>query len=506
MSIIPAQSDRDRRGSSAVFSDTVLTGSQPAPENARLIVVSNRVATRLTGNSGGLAVALKEATAASGGLWFGWSGRLDAEAPKEPARIERDGRLQRATIDLTPEEHEGYYRGFANGCLWPALHYRLDLMRHSDADRDTYMRVNARFAAALDPLIKPHDLIWVHDFHLIPLGQELRRRGQTGPIGFFLHTPLPSPEIFASIPGHRRLARALMAYDVIGFQTHGDQRNFITYLERYAAGRLCGEENVEAFGRRAATAAIPVGINLANVEKAATMDCRELDAQHLRGGGSDLRALSQLIIGVDRLDYTKGIPERLAAFERLLQRAPEYRGKAALLQIAPPTREGIAAYDELTQEVQRIVGGINGRFGTLDWTPVTFINRPLPRETLLGLLRRARVGLVTPLRDGMNLVAKEYVAAQDETDPGVLLLSQFAGAAEELNAAMIVNPHDIDAVAEALAEALAMPLAQRQVRHRRLYMQVAAGDVARWRSNFLQLLSARGNISEGSTSVLVGAA
>ena len=447
----------------------------------RLVVVSNRVADfGAKFQTGGLAVALGDALKASQGVWFGWSGDVTDDALRRPPKVESISGLTVATIDLTPQEAEGYYHGYANRCLWPSLHYRLDLAQCNEEHNETYFNVSARFADALMPLVESDDLIWVHDYHLIPLAEELRGRGCTSRIGFFLHTPFPSPEIFAAIPGQKRLGNALMVYDVVGFQTCSDRDNF----RRYVAASLDGEplhgDRMAAQGETTTASVFPIGIDATAFRKLA-------EAESSKGPIlPDLGEGVKTIIGVDRLDYTKGLPERLRAFEQLLEEFPEHRGKVRLVQIAPPTREILPVYQEIREDVERLVGRINGRFGDLRWTPVTYIHHGVPQDILTRLYREAAVGLVTPLRDGMNLVAKEYIAAQAPQDPGVLVLSRFAGAAEQLREALLINPHDINEMARALDRALTMPRQERWARHNRLWQRIETYDLANWRDSFIQ--------------------
>jgi trehalose 6-phosphate synthase len=447
----------------------------------RLVVVSNRVADfKAEYQTGGLAVALGDALKASHGVWFGWSGETDADATNRPVDVEHISGLTVATIHLTPEEAEGYYYGYANRCLWPALHYRLDLAQGNEEHSEIYFNVSARFADALMPLIEPDDLIWVHDYHLIPLAAELRGRGCTSRIGFFLHTPFPSPEIFAAVPSQKRLGNALMVYDVVGFQTCSDRDNFRRYVTASLDGEQLHGDRIAAQGEITVASVFPIGIDADGFRKVAEAESEK--GALLPDLGGDMKT----IIGVDRLDYTKGLPERLRAFEMLLEEFPEHRGKVRLVQIAPPTREILPVYQEIREDVERLVGRINGRFGDLRWTPVTYIHHGVPQDVLARLYRQSAVGLVTPLRDGMNLVAKEYIAAQAPQDPGVLVLSRFAGAAEQLREALLINPHDINEMARALDRALTMPRQERWARHNRLWQRIETYDLANWRDSFIQ--------------------
>lgn len=462
------------------------TSGPSASTGKRLVVVSNRVAD-LAGatQSGGLAVAMQEALAETGGVWFGWSGETREDAAEAAVETKRAGAITAATIPLTETEVEQFYLGFANRCLWPLFHYRLDLTEIISGHEQTYNAVNKRFAEKLWPLIEESDLVWVHDYHLIPFAAYLRRQGAGNRIGFFLHIPFPPPEIFSAAPHHTQLARNLFAYDLVGFQTRRDRDNFVRYAVEHLGGRRMPDGRLSCFGRRIRVEAFPIGIDAGEFAETAQAHV-DSDALDKILGQVDP---SGLTVSVDRLDYSKGLPERLKGLRRFLEIAPEWRRRASLVQVAPPTREGVAAYDGIREEVERLVGAINGEFGDPGWTPVHYVHRAVPRDLLAGLFRRARIGLVTPLRDGMNLVAKEYIAAQDPEDPGVLVLSQFAGAAEELEeGALIVNPLDASAVADGIRTGLAMPRAERRERHALLYSAISAHNIHWWRERFLSSL------------------
>jgi trehalose 6-phosphate synthase len=454
---------------------------------SRLVVVSNRV-TPITGNkaatAGGLAVGVLAALRESGGIWFGWSGETIESGTPIP-KVVRTGNITYITIDLLQSDFDRFYGGFANRTLWPLFHYRLDL---SSFDRDwyvSYRRVNQLFAELLYPYLRDDDLIWVHDYHLIPLGEELRQLGIRSRIGFFLHVPFPSAEVYVALPWHDRLMESLSHYDLVGLQTSNDLRNFHDYLYREGVGYALADGLVHAFGRTLRAQDFPIGIDTEDFSRMAT------SAEAVRASHRLSRSLlgRKLIIGVDRLDYTKGITERLRAYETLLQNYPRQRGQVTFVQISAPSREEVPEYLEMRRQVEAASGRINGRFSEFDWMPLRYLNRGFTRRTLSGFFRMSRIGLVTPLRDGMNLVAKEYVAAQSEKDPGVLVLSRFAGAADELDGAVIVNPYDIEAVADAMHLGLIMPLDERQERWRRLFAQIQARDIVYWRQAFVDALA-----------------
>lgn len=401
-----------------------------------------------------------------------------------PPRQQRAGDVTLATVDLTQAEYGAYYLGYANGVLWPVFHNRIDLAELDRSEVEGYRRVNRRFAQQLASLLRPDDVIWVHDYHLIPLAAELRAIGCQQRIGFFLHIPLPPPQILAAIPQHEWLMRALFAYDLLGFQSETDLAHFGRYVRNEARAEQREDDVFHAYGRSVRAQALPIGIEVPGFQ--ALLQGRE--AQELLTTLREQYAQRRLLLGVDRLDYSKGLPQRLRAFHRLLQHYPENRRSAVLVQVAAPSRESVEAYNALRVELEGLSGAINSEYGELDWMPVRYMHRAVARKRLPALYRASRVAMVTPLRDGMNLVAKEYVAVQDPADPGVLLLSRFAGAAEQMTDALLVNPYDTQAVAEAAQRALQMPLQERQARHQRLLQGICTQDVHWWQRKFLDHL------------------
>lgn len=453
---------------------------------SRLVVVSNRVADPRKTAAGGLAVALGEALASSGGLWFGSSDTVveHGTAGEGELHIERAGDVTLATVDLCRDDHDAYYRGYANGVLWPVFHYRLDLADFDHGFIEGYRRVNRMFAHKLLPLLKPDDLIWIHDYHLIPLATELRALGCRQRIGFFLHIPVPPPLILAAVPAHEWLMRALFAYDLVGLQSQADLVHLQRYLLTEAQAEQLSDDTYGAFHRSVRVRAFPIGIDVDEFDAMA----QAADAQDTLSMLRTQYAERRLVVGIDRLDYSKGLPQRIQAFGDLLERYPENRRSATLIQVAAPSREDVDAYGDIRRELEGLCGAVNGDHGDLDWMPIRYMRRTVARKRIPGLLRAGRVGLVTPLRDGMNLVAKEFVAAQDADDPGVLVLSRFAGAAEQLTDALLVNPYDIHGMADAIQRALHMPLEERRSRHRRQLAEVRARDVHWWRQQFLSAL------------------
>jgi trehalose 6-phosphate synthase len=455
----------------------------------RLIVVSNRVSpqTGLGDESvGGLAMALAAALREYSGLWFGWSGRTTPEFTGQISMQRAEG-VTVATVDLEEADLQEYYNGYANKTLWPLFHYRQDLTAYDRSFGEGYERVNMRFAQVLRPLIEPDDVVWVHDYHLIPLARELRRLGVKNRIGFFLHIPWPAHQLVSTLPRHRELVGGLFHYDLVGFQTAEHRQAFEEYVLNEIGGAVVGPGAVRAFGRTLQVGAFPIGIDAEDFARMAASErawrTYDIMAAHT--------AFRQLIVGVDRLDYSKGLEERFLGFEKFLADNPDLRRDVLMLQIAPVSREGVEAYQEIRARLDSLSGRINGEYADIDWNPVRYVNRNYRRDELAGVYRVARVGLVTPLRDGMNLVAKEFVAAQDPEDPGVLVLSRFAGAAQQLKSALLVNPNSPDEIADALKAALSMDLSERISRWRALFDNVRREDVTAWRDAFVRALEGR---------------
>ncbi len=457
---------------------------------SRLVIVSNRVADPRKPAAGGLAVALGESMKKTGALWFGWSGKIletaEGGTPGEgELHTQKAGNVTLVTVDLCRQDHDTYYLGYSNDVLWPVFHYRLDLGNYDPAFAAGYRRVNELFARKLMPLLKPDDTIWVHDYHLIPLAANLRAMGCRNRIGFFLHIPMPPPLIMAAIPQQDWLMRSLFAYDLVGFQSDADLLNFSHYVQAEAHAEVLPDGRYRAFNLTVQAGAFPIGIDVDEFTRMAnTSEGREM-FERMR----EEYSRRQLLVGVDRLDYSKGLPQRIRAFRELLVRYPENRNSATLIQIASPSREDVDAYANIRNEMAHLCGAVNGDFGELDWMPIRYIHRIVARKRLPGVYRASRVALVTPLRDGMNLVAKEFIAAQDPLDPGVLVLSRFAGAAEQLREALLVNPYDIERTAQSIQQALRMPLDERRNRHEALLRRIKAQDVHWWCETFLATLA-----------------
>jgi len=453
-----------------------------------LVVVSNRVARGKANEpmTGGLAAALLPVVEKSGAIWVGSSGRVRDGAQKEPfAEIEALGAGALAMLDLPAAHYGGYYEGFANSALWPALHSRTDLIRTSQDDYFSYREVNAFMARALLRFQKPETAFWIQDYHFLALGAELRDLGVKQPIGFFLHTPWPASTVIEGVPHHRELVEAMLAYDLIGFQTQDDCDHFAGYLAAELGLDVEGGVVTSRYGQ-SRLKAFPIGIDPQKFAEQATKAVLHPDVSRLR------RSLhgEKLAIGVDRLDYSKGLVNRICAFDRMWTMQPALARAVSLLQIATPSRGTIEAYGNLQNELAKLVSEVNGRHGEVDWTPIRYLNKGFSQTVLAGLYRTAQVGVVTPLHDGMNLVAKEYVAAQNPADPGVLVLSKFAGAANELDTALLVNPHDIDGMARTIATAVSMPLAERRLRWEAMMVKLRAGTIQQWFADFVDTLEA----------------
>ena len=452
----------------------------------RLIVVSNRVSPpepEGRGAQGGLATAITAALREYSGVWFGWSGQTTSSFNGHIS-MQRAGGVTVATTDLEEQDVQEYYNGYANRTLWPLFHYRMGLTAYDRSFGAGYARVNARFADTLFPLIQSDDFVWVQDYHLIPLGRELRRRSVGNAIGFFLHIPWPARELVVTLPRHRELVEALFHYDVVGFQTADWCEAFQQYVTREAGGKVLPDGRLRAFGRTISARPFPIGIDAKGYADLA----RSEEGQSNFARMQESKAGRKMIVGVDRLDYSKGLEERLLSYERLLNDDASKRREIFLLQISTATREDVPEYQEIAQRLDALAGRINGAFAEMDWVPIRNVHRFHSRVELAGIYRAAEVGLVTPLRDGMNLVAKEYVAAQNEDDPGVLVLSRFAGAAAQMTDALIVNPFSQEDVADGIRRALLMPLAERRSRWRSLMDGLVRNGVFAWRDNFVNAL------------------
>lgn len=454
--------------------------------DTRLVVISNRVAVPkargAAGAQGGLAGALHSALKSRKGLWFGWSGEESESGRTGNIATQTSDGVTTATIDLSERDIEEYYNGYANSTLWPLFHYRLDLAKFERETAKGYERVNERFAELVIPLLEDDDVVWVHDYHLIPLGERLRSRGAKNRIGFFLHIPWPATRLFVSLPFHERLVRTMLHYDLIGFQTEEWLDSFLHYCRTELAADVnesTGEVRLD--GRITIARAYPIGIDWDHFsQQGETGEARQAQQRLM---SSTRRRIA--MIGVDRLDYSKGLPERLDGISRFFDKHPECVRDLVFVQIAPPSREDVDSYQAIRTTLEQKAGQINGASSEVDLVPIRYVNRGYSHAELFGFFRAAKIGLVTPLRDGMNLVAKEYIAAQDPDDPGVLILSRFAGAAAQMKDALLVNPHSPDDLAHAIGTALDMPLEERKRRYCALIGTVRDDNVQNWTENIL---------------------
>ncbi len=382
---------------------------------SRLVVVSNRIAPpdEHAASAGGLAVGILGALKAAGGLWFGWSGETGNE--DQPLKKVKKGNITWASFNLSEQDLDEYYNKFSNAVLWPAFHYRLDLVQFQRPAWDGYLRVNALLADKLLPLLQDDDIIWIHDYHLLPFAHELRKRGVNNRIGFFLHIPFPTPEIFNALPTYDTLLEQLCDYDLLGFQTENDRLAFLDCLSNLTRVTTRSAKSHTACGKAFRTEVYPIGIEPKEIAKQAAGPLPPKLAQ-LK---AELKNV-QNIFSVERLDYSKGLPERFLAYEALLEKYPQHHGKIRYTQIAPTSRGDVQAYQDIRHQLENEAGRINGKYGQLGWTPLYYLNQHFDRKLLMKIFRYSDVGLVTPLRDGMNLVAKEYVAAQDPANPAFL--------------------------------------------------------------------------------------
>lgn len=448
---------------------------------SRLIIVSNRVAAPTaddTPAAGGLAIALESALKNRGGFWLGWSGEIAEDNALNSPRYLKANNLEYILLDLTKKQINQYYYGFSNRLLWPLCHYRIDLMRYEEEDFKGYIKVNRLFASQLQRLLEPEDIVWVHDYHLMPLASELRQAGLQNALGFFMHTPFPCPDVFFTAPPCLELLQVMCAYDLLGFQSDNDLQNFKSCLLDSNIATEIAHNHYRGRGHEFKVGVFSASIDSAGFAKLASKSITpKLD--------------KRLIVGVDRLDYSKGLLEKMQAYKLFLKQHAGFSEKVKFLQITPRSRSDVPEYKCLHQEAAKLAGNINGQYGTINWTPINYINKALDHSLLSSIYRDASVGLVTPLRDGMNLVAKEYIAAQNPENPGVLILSCFAGAADELTGVLLVNPYDKQNVANAIATALTMPKDERYARWQPMQSYLLKYDAVKWCDSFLAQLSSK---------------
>lgn len=461
---------------------------------ARLAIVSNRMIDPKKPAAGGLAVALAETMHGNEGLWLGWSGKVGAKPGTQEIKFDSFGKTTIAGIDLTRKQFDNYYSGFFNSVLWPVMHDSAQWADFKPEFYASYRQVNKIFASKLAQMLKEDDVLWIHDCHLIPLAEELRKLGCKQRIGFFNHTPFPAPDVFKKIPQHKELMRAFFAYDLVGMQIPRDVQNFCHYVENEQEGKNVDDKCIEAFGQKINLQHFPIGIDVSSMETlGAGADSTHI-VDHLKKERKNGRTL---LIGVDRLDYSKGIPERLTALGDLLEKRSDLKNKVTFVQIAAPSRQNVSAYAKLASDTRKIVDNINKKYATKSWLPIVYIDYSVDRDVLPDIYRMSRVGVVTSKVDGMNLVSKEYIAAQNPKNPGVLVLSEGAGSAYQLKEAIQVPPEDLAAITEGYEKALSMPLGERRARHRKLFENVRTENLAKWRADYLAALCTESSSSNG---------
>jgi trehalose 6-phosphate synthase/phosphatase len=472
-------------------------------ETKRLVVVSNRLPVVLkksngtwnvTPGAGGLVTAMGPVLRDRGGLWIGWLGtpseQIGGEEQSIMGMLERGGSSKTGyslkPVSLTQDDLELYYKGFSNEILWPLFHDIPSNCNFAPAYWDAYRRVNKKFAQAIVEYTDEDDYVWIHDYHLILVAAELKKLGIVRQLGFYLHIPFPSLDIFLKLPWRFKILEALMEYNLIGFQTMRDRRNFIQCVRAMTkGGMLKGRGHVSSLvtgDREMRVGAFPISIDYEGFSRlAASREVSDL-SWAIRSNMENVK----IVLGVDRLDYTKGVPQRLLAMADAMQRYPDLQGRIVLVQILVPSRRSVEKYESLKQEIERLVGEINGRFTKNGWNPIQYFFRALKRPNLVAYYRTSDIALVTPIKDGMNLVAKEYCACNIEEN-GVLILSEFAGAAGQLQkGALLVNPHDITGMADAIHQAFLMESDERQKRMRRLRRSIQKSDIFQWVNSFLR--------------------
>ena len=458
----------------------------------RLVLVSNRLPVTVkvdrgevavVRSSGGLAAGLRGPHEESGGLWIGWPG--DVARMTEPQRRKLDAHLEElrcVPVYLSSAEVSRYYDGFSNAVLWPLFHYLLDRIPLHSQEWEVYRAVNERFADAIARVWRPGDLVWIHDYQLCLVPKMLRARIPGATIGFFLHIPFPASEVLRILPWREQILEGMLGADLVGFHTFTYRSHFASSILR-VLGISAPGDRVMVDGREIKLGVFPIGVDAQMFGKLAEDPEVLAEVASIREGARGER----ILLGIDRLDYTKGIPRRLLAYERLLEREPRWRGKVRLVQVAVPSRDKVPSYQEFRKTVNEHVGRINGAFAQVDWVPIHYVHRSLTEKHVVALYRAADVMLVTPLRDGMNLVAKEFVTSRTDED-GVLVLSEFAGAAAEMGEALQVNPYDIETMAQVYSDALRMPEEERHLRMRALRQRIASRDVHHWARSFIEAL------------------
>lgn len=483
------------------------------------IIVSNRLPVQaqkgndswsFTPTSGGLATGMKSVHQEGDSLWVGWPGiSSDILDKKSKNQITHDlAENQLYPVFLNEDELDNFYFGFSNKCLWPLFHYFIEYHQFDNKQWEYYIQVNQKFADAVLEVIEDGDIVWVHDYQLMLCPQMIKDVNPEVTIGFFLHIPFPSFEIFRIFPERERLLNGLLGSDLIGFHTYDYERHFLSSVKRI----LNFEVNFNIIlhhGREIVVNTFPMGIDYKKFEGAAVENLKNssLESSELKKqiSAHKLENKGKLILSIDRLDYTKGVVNRLLAFERFLDTYPEYHDKIRLVMLAVPSRSKVSQYQQLKRQTDEVVGRINGKFATVNWTPVWYYYRSMQFENLIDLYVSSDVAMITPLRDGMNLVAKEYLATRVEND-GVLILSELAGSSKELPQALLVNPFDIEQLAQSIKTAIEMPLKEQQERNTISRKRIRRYDIDKWSSNFMNALNEVANKESSSQVQLVNTA
>lgn len=468
--------------------------------SGRLIAVSNRLPVILKKKkhmnfeikpaAGGLVTAFMPILKQHGGLWIGWAG-THFEEEVNPRKLLRENPIDPnytlSPVEITPQEYELYYKGFSNEVLWPLFHNLSNYCNFLPEYYDAYRQVNRRFAQTVMQELQEKDFVWVQDYHLIPVAEYLRKKGIGNTLGFFLHIPFPPAETFQRLPYRSEIIHAFLAYDLVGFQTPGDRQNFLEVVSLLAKEASLADETeqicvIKTGGHICRAGVFPISIDFDEFSEGAKAPDVEQKAEAIR---EEFRGKT-LILGIDRLDYTKGIPQRLRAYRQLLEENPDLLEKVILMQVMVPSRGDIGEYADLKNEIEQLIGEINGRFSRLGWIPVQYRYRSLGRKELLAYYQAAGIALVTPLKDGMNLVTKEYCAAHNDED-GVLILSEFAGSICQLQEeALLVNPFDETCIIDAIKKALALDRDEKRARMKKLRKNIRRYDIYWWVNTFLQ--------------------
>lgn len=470
---------------------------------SKTIIVSNRLPLSLeieganvkaSPSVGGLATGLKSVHRDGNGIWIGWSGLTEEEIDKKMApKVNKALEQQKcASVSLSQAEMDGYYYGFSNKTLWPLLHYFTEYTEFNSADWETYKSVNQKFADLVVQHVEDGDQVWVHDYQLLLVPEMIKAIRPEVKIGFFLHIPFPSFEVFRILPWREDLLKGMLGADLIGFHTYAYERHFLSSVQRLLGCDL-NFNNIQYDTRLIKVESFPMGIDFAKFHESAVKHQQKSESEKSEIQLSidkhfEIKGKSKFILSIDRLDYTKGIAKRLLAFEHFLEKYPEYSGKVRLVMLAVPSRSNVPQYQDLKNEIDQLVGRINGKFSDVNWTPIWYFYRSMPFENLIDLYSSCDIALLTPVRDGMNLVAKEYIACRTDQS-GVLILSEMAGAANELNESLIINPNNYDQVAGAIKQAIEMPLAEQKARNKVMQERIAKYNVEKWAQEFLQNLT-----------------